>query len=58
MNELIRLIGCLVIAVGWVALPLSLPLWADSEHENVANVIGILIVCEIVFFTWVLYCKF
>jgi hypothetical protein len=58
MNELIRLSGCLLIAVGWVALPLTFSYWDDSEHENVANVMGILIVCEIIFFTWVLYYKF
>jgi hypothetical protein len=58
MNELIRLIGCLVIAVGWVALPLSLPLWAESEHPTVAQIIIVLVASEVAFFTLVLYCKF
>lgn len=57
MNEIIKLIGCLVIAVGWVALPFSLPLWA-IEHPKVTWFIIVLVASEIAFFTWVLYYKF
>lgn len=58
MNEPIKLIGCIVIAVGWVALPFSLPHWFETEYDAITKIVIFLVVMEIIFFTWVLYCKF
>jgi hypothetical protein len=58
MIEPFRLIGCFVIAIGRVALPLSLPLWAESEHPTFTQIIIVLVALEIAVFTWVLYYKF
>ena len=58
MNDLIRVIGYIVVAIIWVASPIWSPLLSIFAHENVAVAIGLLIVCETAFLIWFLYHEF
>jgi hypothetical protein len=55
MNEMLHLIGSLVVAVIWHALPLSLPILFITKHMFLFILVTTIVFCQIMYTTWQLY---